>query len=430
MNILYLTYNSVMTLGILRSQVETLLKLLSAKYPDELKFTLITVERWKDYRNKELKTAFRQEIKKAGIRVIIVPKLLPEFLRIETAKRTFFQRFWSTLAFLVDLKLLFYVSGYTCIRYRIQIIHARSYVPGFIGLSYKWILRKKVIFDPRGLIPEELLLAQGWLETSWKYRVWKRIEKWLLKGADKVYVLSEPFAKHYQKIVPELKPLITPCCVDTTQFIYDAKKRAELRKKFGIEDKLVVVFTVGCFVPYQLLDGGIKLFQQIQKLEPKSILLLLTPDKDQIQQYLTRNPRISHLASRISIFSPNFTEMPDYLLMSDIGLLVRVPSVISEVASPVKFAEYLACGVPVIAYPNIGDTQKIIDQEQVGVVINPSNEVYTEQQIQKLLSELSDRETLALHCRTTAINQLSWEKYLDLYYTTYQSLLKPQINTD
>jgi len=62
MNILYLTYNSVMTLGILRSQVETLLKLLSAKYPHELKFTLITVERWKDYRNKALKTSFRQEM--------------------------------------------------------------------------------------------------------------------------------------------------------------------------------------------------------------------------------------------------------------------------------------------------------------------------------------------------------------------------------
>ncbi|MDI6784796.1 MAG: glycosyltransferase, partial [bacterium] len=349
-----------MTLGILRSQVETLLKQLSAKYPHELKFTLITVERWKDYRNQALKTSFRQEFEKAGIRVIIVPKLLPEFLRVETAKRTFFQRFWSTLAFLVDLNLLFLVTGYTCIRYRIQIIHARSYVPGLIGLIYKWILRKKVIFDPRGLIPEELLLAQEWLETSWKYRVWKRIEHWLLKGADTVYVLSEPFAKHYQKIVPELKPLITPCCVDTTQFIYDAKKRAELRKKFGVDDKLVVVFTVGCFVPYQLLDGGIKLFQQIQKLQPNAVLLILTPDKEQIQQYL-ESLGLRTLDLGLYIYNPQFTEMPDYLLMSDIGLLVRVPSVISEVASPVKFAEYLACGVPVIAYPHIGDTQKIIE---------------------------------------------------------------------
>jgi glycosyltransferase involved in cell wall biosynthesis len=415
-----------MTLGILRSQVETLLQLLSAKYPTDLKFTLISVERWKDYRNRELKTSFRQEMAKSGVRVVIVPKLLPDFLKIESAQKTLWQRFWSNIAFIFDFTLLLIITGYVVSQYRIQIIQARSYVPGIIGLFYKRLLGKRFIFDPRGLIPEELLLAQGWPEFSRKYRIWKRIERWLLNRADTVFVLSQPFAKHYQQIVPSLESIITPCCVDTNQFKYDADKRIELRKKFGVQNNLVVVFTVGAFVPYQQLDGGIKLFQQILKLQPTAKLLLLTPDKEQIEKYLHN---ISDFGFRISdllkIYSPSFQEMPDYLLMSDIALLVRVPSVISEVASPVKFAEYLACGVPVIAYPHIGDTQQIIEQQQVGIIVDLKNDGYTDQQIKKLHNLLADREAVAHRCRTAAIQHLSWEKYLNLYYTTYQTSLKP-----
>ncbi|MFB3894711.1 MAG: glycosyltransferase [bacterium] len=422
MNILYLTYNSVMRLGILRSQVETLLKLLTAKYPNEFRFTLITVERWKDYKNKQLKSSFRQEMAAAGIRVIIVPKLLPEFLRIESAQTSFWQRVYSNLTFLLDFILLLKVTGYVILRYQIRSIHTRSYVPGIIGLFYKRLFRKKYIFDPRGLIPEELLLAQGWSKTSRKYRVWKRIERWLLKGADTVFVLSQPFAKHYQEIIPTLQPIITPCCVDTDQFKYDTDKRIESRKKFGVENNLVVVFTVGAFVPYQQLDGGINLFQQILTLRPDAKLFLLTPDKEQIEKYIAGNSAIRNPQSAITIYSPAFQEMPEYLMVSDIAILVRVPSVISEVASPVKFAEYLACGVPVIAYPNIGDTQQIIEPNQVGIIIDPKNDSYTEQQLRTLLNQFTDRETLSLRCRATAIDQLSWNHYLEIYFKIYSQV--------
>ncbi|MCX7918795.1 MAG: glycosyltransferase [bacterium] len=424
MNILYLTYNSVMTLGILRSQVETLLKLLSTKYPNDLKFTLITVERWKEFLNQALKSTFRKELAQSGIRVIIIPRFLSESLRMDSANKSFWQRVWSNLALLIDLNLLGWITLYTLLRYQIQIIHTRSYIPGIIGVFCKKLLRKKFIFDPRGLIPEELALAQGWQESHRKYRVWKHIEKWLLKNADRVYVLSEPFAQHYQKIIPTLKPLITPCCVDINHFSYNSEKRIALRKKLGVEDNLVVVFTVGAFVPYQYLEGGIQLFQHILKLRTDALLFLLTPDKAKIQNYLQKVSDFDiRILDLIKSYTPEFKEMPDYLCACDIALLVRFPSIISKVASPVKFAEYLACGVPVIAYPNIGDTQTIIEQEQVGIVIDLHNESYTILQLQKLLVHLADRETLASRCRTTAINHLSWEKYLDLYYTTYQNLL-------
>ena len=124
------------------------------------------------------------------------------------------------------------------------------------------------------------------------------------------------------------------------------------------------------------------------------------------------------------IYNPQFTEMPDYLLMSDIGLLVRVPSVISEVASPVKFAEYLAGGVPVIAYPNIGDTQKMIDQNQVGIVIDPKDDAVTEKQIASFLNQLDNHNIIAIRCRAAATNHLSWENYLDLYFQVYTTLKK------
>lgn len=63
-------------------------------------------------------------------------------------------------------------------------------------------------------------------------------------------------------------------------------------------------------------------------------------------------------------------EVPQYLLACDYGLLLREQTITNQVASPVKFAEYLACGLDIIISDNLGDYSEFVKKYDCGVIFN------------------------------------------------------------
>ncbi len=66
-------------------------------------------------------------------------------------------------------------------------------------------------------------------------------------------------------------------------------------------------------------------------------------------------------------------EVHDYLAAADYGLLIREESVTNEVSSPVKFAEYLAAGLPVIISNHIGDFSAFVQDKNCGSLATSTN---------------------------------------------------------
>lgn len=64
-------------------------------------------------------------------------------------------------------------------------------------------------------------------------------------------------------------------------------------------------------------------------------------------------------------------DVPNALRGCDAALLVREDSITNRVASPTKFAEYLACGLPVIISEGIGDFSAAVLQDRLGTVCRP-----------------------------------------------------------
>ena len=54
------------------------------------------------------------------------------------------------------------------------------------------------------------------------------------------------------------------------------------------------------------------------------------------------------LKNVINLFVP-YAEVPNYLNAADIGVVWRNNDIVNNVSSPVKFSEYVCCGLPVIA---------------------------------------------------------------------------------
>ncbi len=416
--ILLLTYNSVMTSGILQSQVAGLLKQLKSCYPEDLDFYLITAEKWKDFSNQKKKESFTKEMASSGIKVYILPKFLPSQLRKVSTEESINSSLVTFIFFLLDMFLLGSVSLWVIFLKRINILHARSYIPAILALALKQLTGRKVIFDPRGIIPEELQLTKNWSATDSQYLKWKKVEKKLLIKSDAVIVLSHPFREHYQKIIPSLEPVRVPCAVDMSHFRPYYKKAGELQESLGLKDKFIVLYTMGHYVPYQDFDSAINLFTEILLSIPNAHFLILSPDVIAIKIALKK-----HLEeSQYTVMTVEYSQMPEYICMSHVGILVRVPSPITAVSSPVKLPEYLACGVPVIAQPGIGDTDLILSNHITGIILENGHLSVEDILWLKQLSSTEFRLSVSKECILLAKSHFSWDIYLNTYYQLYTRL--------
>ena len=91
------------------------------------------------------------------------------------------------------------------IRNKIEIVHARSYLPALISLVLKKTLGSKFIFDMRGLWADEKADSGTWKREGTLYKITKRLETIFLREADKIVSLTEAAVKEI-KTFPALDP--------------------------------------------------------------------------------------------------------------------------------------------------------------------------------------------------------------------------------
>jgi glycosyltransferase involved in cell wall biosynthesis len=115
---------------------------------------------------------------------------------------------------------------------------------------------------------------------------------------------------------------------------------------------------------------------------------------------------------------PSFEELPLLLRCASAGIFFINPYK-KFASSPIKLGEFLACGRPVIINSGIGDTEELVTENKVGVVVkNFSREEYSKR-IGELLELLKEGNSLEKRCRTTAERYLSLAmgagRYLNIY---------------
>jgi glycosyltransferase involved in cell wall biosynthesis len=109
-------------------------------------------------------------------------------------------------------------------------------------------------------------------------------------------------------------------------------------------------------------------------------------------------------------------EVPGYLSAADVGLSFRhrFPSQLS--CSPIKSAEYLACGLPVVSTSGCGDYDDLIEAERVGVVVHDSgHQAYVD--ASRELVQLLREPGLAVRCRSVAERLLGLEEVVAPRYS-------------
>jgi glycosyltransferase involved in cell wall biosynthesis len=231
----------------------------------------------------------------------------------------------------------------------------------------------QTVFDCRGDEPFEVVgtLGGGWDPQNWSQKVKEAFDLEQRQQsracqADRIIAVSEIMAKvlHERHGADLAKVTLKPCAVDLAVFPPPDKQAA--RKLLGFDDRLVVSY-LGSLAWYQLPDQGIRLFKLIKQHRPEALFLGITTEPERLMAMLAE---AGLGAGDFKVISVPSKDVAKYLPAADLGLLLREANPVNAVASPVKFAEYLACGLPVLVTTGIGDYSSIVEKERLGGVVD------------------------------------------------------------
>ena len=215
----------------------------------------------------------------------------------------------------------------------------------------------KVVLDVRGSRPAEYLYKYGIENPAdatgphlQNYNEKVAFLRKTVSEADAVTTVSNALK---QLLITEYDAsaytAVVPCCVSG---ITDDDKRLETRREWGVaEDEIVVVYS-GTTASYQHLeDLTIPFLKELAARNNKIRLAFFSPEPERIIQML-HDAAVNTNAVIVKNYPQS--DVAGALSACDAGILIRKPTLVNRIANPVKIAEYMAAGLPIIIEKGVG----------------------------------------------------------------------------
>jgi glycosyltransferase involved in cell wall biosynthesis len=247
--------------------------------------------------------------------------------------------------------------------HRATIVHARSYVPGVIALMTARVTGRRFVFDMRGFLPDEYVDARYWTTSDIRYRSLRAAERWLLRGADEIVVLTEAAARRlqtearYARLIRDTPVTVIPCAADLDKF-----------RPLTSRARVPTLIYTGSLGSFYELDPMLAVYRAARELVPDLRFVIV----NRTEQALVRSmiARAGLDRSDIELRSADFAEMPGLVGAAHVGIALVRQSPSKVGSSAVKIAEYLACGLPVIVNAGLGDVDVQVRHHDAGHVMS------------------------------------------------------------
>ena len=275
------------------------------------------------------------------------------------------------------------------------VIHCRGHLNAYRGLLLKKLNSTliNVVSDLRGAVSDELYEeARGFLKDLFVQHLskfYQEIENQVVQRSDRILCVSNAFKEYLQTNYDVENITVIPTFVDTLRFKFSKSLRESYRGKLGVSNQTVLVYSGG-IAPWQKIGRVISLFHHLSGKVDNLFMLFLTQEPDMVKKMIKDQIKSENLR----VIRVPHSEVAGYLCAADVGILLRENTLTNNVASPIKFSEYMCCGLPCIISPNIGDTAEIIRNGKAGIVLDAQMRFPTSFEFQRLLSlnrnEISD----------------------------------------
>jgi hypothetical protein len=250
----------------------------------------------------------------------------------------------------------------------IQVVMPRSTLPGIMVNRLK-SKNFKILFDADGLPIEERVDFANLSTKSRIYRFLKKEETKMLKKADRVITRSyKAIQFHLKTLGKDYKDKFSVVYNGRPENIFTISKNKidEVRSELQIgKDEFVFIYCGSLDGAKYATNEMLILFDNYLKVNQKSKFIILTGSADYAMSIIPDN-----LKDKIVIKNVEFSEVPSYLNIADVGLALITPKKSMQAVSAIKIGEYLLSGLPVIASKGIGDSEAILSESPACFIYN------------------------------------------------------------
>lgn len=311
-----------------------------------------------------------------------------------------------------NLRKLFY--NYTFYKKAKEILEKN--VPAFLYHRHDELTFSNVLLARNLGIPLilEFNSSETWKKKHWggKRYLWfhRQCEEIALHGASHIVTVSEENRQNLQKwyrIKPE-KITMNPNGVDPQLFKPDPRSGDEVRRRHGIQDKVVVGF-VGTFGVWHGVEVLASIMEDVIKENPK--IHFLWVGDGIYKKKVIENIEKCHLQENVTLVGPvEHLEIPSFLNACDILASPHTPQVDGDefFGSPTKLFEYMAVGKAIIA-SSLGQIGQVLEHMKDAFLVEPGSKAELKKGILVLSENSSLRSFLGTNARAKALKMYSWK---------------------
>jgi len=289
-------------------------------------------------------------------------------------------------------------------RNKYNLIHTHEEA-SFWGAFLARILKIPHLYDMHSSLPQQLINFK-FTKLKTVLKIFDRLEKFTIKNANAVITICPELQHYVEQNFPDKKGLLIENVADNSiVFKPDSQKDAELKIKYGLSDKKIILY-YGTFEPYQGLELLINSARFVLNGDNKDLIFLLVGgDKKQNLKY---KEMVQELKLTNNFIFTGFVQpeiIPAYINMADVLVSPRLKGN----NSPLKIYSYLRSGKPIVATRHITHTQILDDTVAVLTKLEPEDFAAG---IISVLEEEDRRRELVKAAQKLAAERYSYDEYL------------------
>lgn len=302
-------------------------------------------------------------------------------------------------------------------RQAFDIVHARTFVGGLMGLALAPMLGAKLVYHNEGFYPDEQVDGGVWREGSLPHRLARWLERRLYERAAGVIAVSER-GRRVIADLPRVRRRATPVAVVPSCIDLDAFPRPSERRDRAAALRFVHIGSVGA---RYMLDAMARFVTVAgRELGSAELRVCTRENPDVVRDALIRE---GLAPESVSVGFVPHAEISRELGRHDVGLFFLKRGLSEHGCSPTKIGEYWACGLPVVCTANVGDVDEIVRRDRVGAIVDGHTDEHYRGVVRRLPGLLAE-EDLSARCRAAAERHYDLATGCDRQIELYRQILR------
>ncbi|MEM7029534.1 MAG: glycosyltransferase family 4 protein [Chloroflexota bacterium] len=293
--------------------------------------------------------------------------------------------------------------------------------PLFLGIS-GYILSKlkrvPYLFEVRDIWPQQAI-DLGMLRNQKVIRLMEGLEFFLYRHASRVVGVTDSTDRILQERGLEAKKIVTIFNGTDLDTFQPGPPDESLKTKLGLQDKFVISY-IGTMGLSQGLISVIDAATQLKDRYPELHFLLVGAGAE--RDLLIKASQDKGLDNVTFLEAQPRSQVPLLYNLSDVSLVVLKNLPLFHSTIPSKIFEIMACGTPLILGV-AGEVQKIVEQADAGLCIEPENVSELSEAIIRLYEKPALRDSLSNNGRTYVDKHYNRKRLAEQYLTVLQDVV-------